>query len=156
MKVQCHAGFIAGDKNCNYCIQQKRCESFKIAKKLAEREEERNMRSNDPNKVQVDWTKVKNQNILPLTSCDIPMPAVKPPKKKMQDIYYIVRLKEQYRQELNLTTITKDFCGKIVNQTAGNIYFELNGSDALVIIPHSWIEWLAPSKKLWNRDKGEI
>lgn len=82
MKVQCHAGFIAGDKNCNYCVQQKRCETFKIAKKLAEREEERNMRSNDPNKVQVDWTKVKNQNILPLTSCDIPMPAVKPPKKE--------------------------------------------------------------------------
>ena len=38
MKVQCHAGFIAGDKNCNYCVQQKRCEAFKIAKNLAEKE----------------------------------------------------------------------------------------------------------------------
>ena len=40
MKVQCHAGVIAGDKNCNYCVQQKRCEAFKIAKNLAEKEKE--------------------------------------------------------------------------------------------------------------------
>lgn len=76
-------------------------------------------------------------------------------KKELSDIYYIVSLKERYKYDLYLTTITKEFCGKIVNQTADNIYFELNGSNALVIIPHNWIEWLAPSKKLWNRDKGE-
>lgn len=92
---------------------------------------------------------------LPETRCNILMTAVKSPKKEMQNIYYIVRLKERYRQELCLTTITRDFCGKIVNQTAENIYFELNGSDALVIIPHNWIKWLAPSEKLWNINKGK-
>ena len=46
------------------------------------------------------------------------------------------------------------FCGALVNQTDGNFYFELNGSRAMVIIPHSWIEWMAPSKKL-NGNGGE-
>lgn len=68
----------------------------------------------------------------------------------MEDIYYIVNIKEKYRHELRLTTINKEFCGKIVNQTAGNIYFELNGSGGLIIIPHEWINWLAPSKVLWE------
>ena len=58
MIVQCCSGIIAGDYNCNYCIEQKRCETFKIAKKLTEkRKEDKNM-CGDPNKVQIDWTKV--------------------------------------------------------------------------------------------------
>ena len=89
------------------------------------------------------------------TSYPLPLPDVKPFKWENQDIYYIVRLKERYRQELYLTTIIKDFCGKILNQTGSNIYFELNGSNALVIIPHEWIEWLAPSKKLWEMRGGK-
>lgn len=75
----------------------------------------------------------------------------------MEDIYYIVNIKEKYRYELRHTTINKVFCGKIVNQTDGNIYFELNdGSDTLVIIPHSWINWLAPSKVLWERRRQKL
>ena len=96
------------------------------------------------NKVSKDCASIIKENNIPLTQ-----------NKHIVDIYYIVRLKEKYRQELCLTTITKDFCGKIVNQTAGNIYFELNGSDALVIVPHNWIEWLAPSKKLWEMRGGK-
>lgn len=69
---------------------------------------------------------------------------------KEPEIYYIVNIKDRYISELRLTTITKEFCAKIDNQTERNIYFRLNGSDALVIIPHSWIEWMAPSKELWE------
>lgn len=44
------------------------------------------MISIDPNKIQVDWTKV--QRTLPLTNSHPPMPPVKPPKKnKIERIY---------------------------------------------------------------------
>lgn len=69
-------------------------------------------------------------------------------KEAEKGIYYIVNIKERYKYDLHLTTITDQFCGKIVNQTGSNIYFNLYGSEALVIIPHDWIEWLAPSKKI--------
>ena len=69
---------------------------------------------------------------------------------KEPEIYYIVNVKDRYISELRLTTITKEFCAKIENQAGTSIYFRLNGSDALVVIPHSWIEWMAPAKKLWQ------
>lgn len=69
---------------------------------------------------------------------------------KNPEIYYIVSIKDRYVCELHLTTITKEFCGRIENQTSTSIYFRLNGGDALVIIPHNWIEWMAPSKELWK------
>lgn len=69
---------------------------------------------------------------------------------KNPEIYYIVSIKDSYICELNLTTITKEFCGRIENQSSTSIYFRLNGSDALVIIPHNWIKWMAPAKKLWQ------
>mgnify|MGYP003403652815 CR=1 FL=1 len=71
-----------------------------------------------------------------------------------EDIYYIVKIKEDVVDSLFYqTTIRHKFCGKLVNRNYGNFYFELNGSDALVIIPHSWIEWMAPSKKLWDMQR---
>ena len=69
---------------------------------------------------------------------------------KNPEIYYIVSIKDRYIYELHLTTITKEFCGRIENQTSTSIHFRLNGSNALVIIPYSWIEWMAPSKELWE------
>lgn len=74
-----------------------------------------------------------------------PIEIIKEPKN-----YYIISIKERYIPELHLTTITKEFCGSIENQTSTNIYFRLNGSNALVIVPHNWIEWMAPAKKLWQ------
>lgn len=68
----------------------------------------------------------------------------------MEDYYYIVRIKEEYRNKLKLTTINKEFCGKFIRQAHGNLYFKLNHSDALVIIPEKWIEFCAPSEMLWN------
>lgn len=68
---------------------------------------------------------------------------------KEPEIYYIVSIKDRYIYELHLTTITKEFCGRIESQSSTSIHFRLNGSDALVIIPYSWIEWMAPAKELW-------
>lgn len=68
-----------------------------------------------------------------------------------EDIYYIVKIKEDVvDSSFYHTTIRHKFCGRLVNQNYGNFYFELNGADALVIIPHSWIEWMAPSKVHWD------
>lgn len=69
-----------------------------------------------------------------------------------KEIYYIVTIKQEYIHEFVLTTIHRRFCGKIVNQACANLYFELNGSGALVIIPHTWIETMAPSKELWDKN----
>ena len=65
------------------------------------------------------------------------------------DPYYIVTIKEQYQDKLQNTTCRHKFCGKLVNQT-DRFYFELNNSKALVIIPHEWVECMAPSKALWD------
>ena len=68
-----------------------------------------------------------------------------------EDIYYIVTVREGILDPLwDKTTTRNTFCGKLVNQNNGRFYFELNGSDALVIIPHDWIDWMAPSKVLWD------
>ena len=62
------------------------------------------------------------------------------------DILYLVTIKEDYIHKLSGTTIQKSFCGYEVNQTGKNIYFELYETNALVIIPHQWIEIMAPVK----------
>lgn len=67
-----------------------------------------------------------------------------------KDIYYIVYIKDEYIDRLHLTTIAKRFCGKFIHQSYGNLYFELNFSEALVVVPEEWIECLAPSKALWS------
>lgn len=69
----------------------------------------------------------------------------------MNSIYYIVGLKDDYKHHLRLTTINKEFCGRFIHQSHGNLYFELNGSGALVIVPEEWIAYCAPSMKLWNK-----
>ncbi len=72
-----------------------------------------------------------------------------------KDIFYIVEIKEKffYDEGWAQTTIKKRFCGRLVNQTGVNFYFELNGSEALVIIPHDGIKWMAPSRALWGNKK---
>ena len=72
-------------------------------------------------------------------------------KEPMKDIYYIVGLKDDCRYNLRLTTINEKFCGRLIHQSYGNLYFELNGSKALVIVPEEWIAYCAPSSVLWNK-----
>lgn len=70
----------------------------------------------------------------------------------MNDIYYIVRLKNNFK--MPDTTIKHTFCGKILlTKSDGTTIFELNGSTAIVIIQLEHIEWMAPSRVLWNKRK---
>ena len=66
------------------------------------------------------------------------------------DIYYIVSIKDEYKNRLKLTTISKEFCGKFNHASYGVLWFELNGSGGLVAVPDKWIEYVAPSKILWD------
>ena len=68
-----------------------------------------------------------------------------------KDIYYIVGIKSERLSSLENTTINKEFCGRIVKITENNTFFKLNGSEVNVIVPTDWIEYLAPSKLLWNK-----
>ena len=67
-----------------------------------------------------------------------------------KETYYIVGIKDKKISNLKCTTINKEFCGKIIKTTKNKTFFELNGSRANVIIPTSWIEYLAHSKTLWR------
>lgn len=78
----------------------------------------------------------------------------------MTNIHYIIKVNKDKIDSSELgymfykTTCSNVFCGRLVNQNNKNFYFELNSSNALVIIPHSWIEWMAPSKILWEKRNG--
>ena len=66
----------------------------------------------------------------------------------MNNIYYIVKLKNNFK--MPLTTISKEFCGKILRTEKDYIIFELNASNAIVIIPLKAIYYMAPSSILWK------
>ena len=74
-------------------------------------------------------------------------------RNKADDIYYIVELNDKADWELRgLVTIIPRFCGKLINHNGANFYFELNDHpNSIIIIPHSWIKWMAPSKRLNKR-----
>lgn len=63
-------------------------------------------------------------------------------------IRYIVHLKDNFN--MPNTTIKHTFCGSIENVNSTNIYFKLHGCGGYVIIPYNKIEWMAPSKVLWD------
>ena len=63
-------------------------------------------------------------------------------------IRYIVHLKDDFY--MPKTVIKHTFCGSIENITGTNIYFKIHGSNALAIIPHDKIKWMAPSKILFE------
>ena len=68
----------------------------------------------------------------------------------MKDINYMVRINSSHinRDPLgdmfSKTVCRNLFCGTLVNTNGSNFYFEMGEDKALVIIPHSWIEWMAP------------
>lgn len=70
--------------------------------------------------------------------------------EKEKDVYYLVKFKDNIDDNsFYLTTVANKMCGKLVNQVSGHFYFELNDiKKSLVIVPHNWIKWMAPSKKL--------
>jgi hypothetical protein len=68
---------------------------------------------------------------------------------EIKKVEYIVCLKDDFF--MPMTTINRQFCGKLENITDSRFYFRLNGSNAIVIVPHSEIDWMAPSKEFWER-----
>lgn len=66
---------------------------------------------------------------------------------------YVVRLDEYSieRDELGHlfrhTVIKRAFCGRLVNVSASALYFEIGENRDVVIIPHSWVKWMAPVDK---------
>lgn len=76
---------------------------------------------------------------------------------KENDIIYLVRIKLNVDDELFYKTICSSiFSGSIVNQTSSNFYFKLKDSNDIVIIPHNYIEWMAPSGIIkMDKEKGE-
>ena len=41
----------------------------------------------------------------------------------MRNVYYIVKIRDEYTEKLNLTTISNIFCGKYLKAEYGNVYF---------------------------------
>lgn len=68
---------------------------------------------------------------------------------EIKKVEYIVCLKDDFF--MPMTVINRQFCGKLENITDSRFYFRLNGSNAIVIVPHSEIDWMAPSKEFWER-----
>lgn len=70
-------------------------------------------------------------------------------------IYYIVRLKDDFN--MPGTTISHTFCAYIEHYSERQgIWFRLNGSNALIIVPINAIEYLASSKNHWTGEKEHI
>lgn len=57
---------------------------------------------------------------------------------EIKKVEYMVCLKNDFF--MPKTTIRRQFCGKLENIADGRFYFRLNGSNAVVIVPHREIE----------------
>lgn len=70
----------------------------------------------------------------------------------MNDIKYMVKIDQKKMDEAHLGYMFRQtvcghlFCGRLVNTNGKNFYFEMGEDNALVIIPHDWIEWMGPAK----------
>lgn len=73
----------------------------------------------------------------------------------MKKLYYIVHLKEDIEPLFKKTTCAYKFCGELIKEENDTLYFKLNYSKALVIIPYKWIKWMAPSNLLYKRGKNK-
>ena len=73
-----------------------------------------------------------------------------------KDVKYMVRLNDNQidRDDLGYmfrrTVCNKLFCAILVNISSSHLYFELGEDKELVIIPHRWVEWMAPIKKVFK------
>ena len=68
----------------------------------------------------------------------------------MDKIVYIVQLNIEKAASAGFyySTCGPRFLAQLVNQTATNLYFIKKGTEELIIIPHEWIEWLAPARPI--------
>ena len=74
---------------------------------------------------------------------------------RIENILYIVKIKERYLEKLSKTTLKNGRFTGILLKSGENMVFELNASKSMVIIQFDWIEYMAPSeifgKKLLNK-----
>ena len=79
---------------------------------------------------------------------------------EQKEVKYLVRLNDGQIDRDNLgymfrrTACNKLFCGILVNVSATHLYFEIGEDRKLVIVPHKWVEWMAPVKE--NFKEGQI
>lgn len=77
-------------------------------------------------------------------------------KMNEKEVIYMIRLNDNQidRDELGYlfreTRCGKLFCGVLVNISCSHLYFEHGKNKELVIIPHRWVEWMAPVKKAFK------
>lgn len=66
----------------------------------------------------------------------------------MENIKYILKIRNSILDNnpiIRQTTLKDFFIGTKVNENEGNFYFtDSENPAALVIIPHTWVEWMAP------------
>lgn len=71
---------------------------------------------------------------------------------RIENILYIVKIKERYLEKLSKTTLKNGRFAGILLKSGENMAFELNGSSkAIIIIPYNWIEYMAPSLLNWGK-----
>lgn len=81
-------------------------------------------------------------------------------KMDKEEVKYLVRLndsqidKDDLGYMLHQTICNKIFCGVLVNIFNSSLYFEIGEDKKLVIIPHRWVEWMAPARE--NFKEGDI
>ena len=69
---------------------------------------------------------------------------------EQKEVKYIIRLNDNQIDRDDLaymfrrTICNKLFCGILVNVSATHLYFEMGEDKKLAIIPHKWVEWMAP------------
>lgn len=70
---------------------------------------------------------------------------------RIDNILYIVKIKERYLEKLSKTILKKGgFVGTLL-KSGENMVFELNASKSMVIIQFDWIEYMAPSEIFWKK-----
>lgn len=74
-----------------------------------------------------------------------------------KNVPYIVSIKETELLKYKNTTIQNGrFCGFLVHNAGGKLYFELNGNKMLVVIPLKDIDIVAPSKIHYEKYMDKI
>ena len=76
-----------------------------------------------------------------------------------KEVKYVVRLNDAQidRDDLGYmfrqSPCNKLFYGVLVNISATHLYFEIGEDKKLVIVPHKWVEWMAPVEEVLKKEK---
>ena len=71
-----------------------------------------------------------------------------------KEVKYMVRLnysevdRDEFGYMFRQTRCDKIFCAILINFSSTHLYFELDKDKDVVIVPHRWVEWMAPVKEV--------